>query len=184
MTRISPVTEDLAALRAYRLPDGRPMELFRACARNPAVLDDLRRATTTCLRDLGLPVRDREIVILRTLARSGAEAEWALHVALFAAEAGLSAAELAGLCGTGIGFPGRAERDLIELADVCHDRDGRVDEETWHRWRARRPDEELLALLTVAGQYRKVALLTNALGLAAPDGLPGFPSRAERLPAR
>jgi alkylhydroperoxidase family enzyme len=167
-----------ARLRHYRLPDGRSMDLFLAVAHHPAALDDLRRATTTCLRDLGLSVRDRELVILRTLARAGAEAEWALHVHLFADDAGLSPEDAAATCRPDHEGWEPRERDLIELADFCHDSAGAVPDDVWRRWQERWPIGELIALITVAGQYRKVALLTNALALPVPAGLPTFPATA------
>jgi 4-carboxymuconolactone decarboxylase len=167
-------------LRPYRLPDGRPMELFLAAAHHPAVLDDLRRATTACLRDLALPVRERELVILRTVARAGAEAEWSLHVHLFAAEAGLSETQVAATRAADWAGWSPSDREVIEFADLCYEADGRVTPQVWRGWQARWPVPVLLGLLTVAGQYRKVALLTNALGLAAPDGLPRFPTEDPR----
>ncbi|SFF94148.1 hypothetical protein SAMN05216574_1352 [Blastococcus tunisiensis] len=100
MSRIQPpdLDDDLQAeLTPYRLPDGRAMELFALLAHAPAALRDLRRATTTVLRDLDLPIRARELVVLRTLARADAAAEWALHVHLFG-----DAAQLAGLEPTAI----------------------------------------------------------------------------------
>jgi len=177
-----PVLDDetVRRLRPYHLADGRPMELFLAAAHHPAALDDLRRATTVCLRDLGLPPRERELVILRTTARAGAEPEWSLHVHLFAAEAGLGRQEVAATCAAR--WPGWSDddRELIGLADHCYDSDGHVPDQVWRRWRARWPMPVLWGLLTVAGQYRKVALLTNALGLTVPEGLPRFPTEETR----
>ncbi len=162
-------------LRPYHLSDGRPLALFVAAAQHPAVLDDLRRATTTVLRDLGLRVRDRELVILRTLARCGAEAEWSLHVHMFADEAGLGQADVAATCSADLAGWTKRDRQLLELADTCHDDHGLVGDGQWKRWQDTWSDAEIMALLTVAGQYRKVALLTNALGLSVPAGLPCFP---------
>ena len=42
-------------------------------------------------RRCALSLRHRELLILRTTARCGAEYEWGVHVQVFAAKAGLSA---------------------------------------------------------------------------------------------
>ena len=168
--------EQLAAVLApYRLPDGRPMELFGLLAHAPAALTDLRRATTACLRDLDLPVRAREVVVLRTLARAGADAEWALHVHLFAADAGLDATDLAALAGDPAGLPG-PERRLTALADACHAAAGRLPDPLWGELSADGwSTGQLVGFLVVAGQYRKVAVLVNALQVEVPAGLAGIP---------
>src|SRR3954471_23859887 len=84
------VEEDLSKL----MPKGmEPIALFRTLAKNPRVLRRVRRGG---LLDPGsITVRQREIVILRTTARAGAEYEWGVHAAFFGAAAGLGDAELA-----------------------------------------------------------------------------------------
>lgn len=171
----SPTREVLAR---YALPDGRPLALFEALAHSPAALTDLRRATAACVGHTTLPVRHREILVLRTVARAGAEAEWAVHVALFGAEAELSAADLDALASPAPPPPGRftaPERLLVALADALHDtRD--VDDALWAALAAHWNRRGLADLLLVATQYAKVALLGTALRIPVPDGLAGFPA--------
>src|SRR5262245_15400111 len=97
-SRISPaeppydpqVAEDFAKLMPPGMP---PIALFRVLAKNPRVLGRVRRGG---LLDPGsISVRQREIVILRTTARAGAEHEWGVHAAFFAGAAGLDPAALA-----------------------------------------------------------------------------------------
>lgn len=73
-----------------------------------------------------MPVRDREILILRVLALAGAETEWAVHVELFAHEAGLTSAELAALA-TGEDLLPPRERRLTALAEALH-HGGQIDD--------------------------------------------------------
>src|SRR6185369_10223865 len=62
-----------------------PLLLFRTVARNPRVL---QRMMAGGLLDRGsIPLRTRELMILRTCARCGAEYEWGVHVAEFGAKA-------------------------------------------------------------------------------------------------
>src|SRR4051812_41906570 len=64
-----------------------PLTLFRTMARNPRVLQRMFAGNLLDKGTIGL--REREILILRTCARCGAEYEWGVHVALFAKTAGL-----------------------------------------------------------------------------------------------
>ena len=58
-----------------------PLLLFRTVARNPRVL---QRLLAGGLLDKGsIPLRIRELMILRTCALCGAEYEWGVHVAAF-----------------------------------------------------------------------------------------------------
>jgi 4-carboxymuconolactone decarboxylase len=181
VSRLEPpdLDDDLRAeLTPYRLGDGRAMELFVLLAHAPAALRDLRRATTTALRDLDLPVRARELVVLRTLARAGASAEWALHVHLFADAAQLSGSELIAVATDPASLPA-SDRRLVLLADVCHDHAGVLPDGLWEElsldgWTT----GQLVGFLVVAGQYRKVAVLVNALQVPVPSGLQSLPQGA------
>ena len=68
-----------------------PIALFRTVAHNPRVLGRWRGGA---LLDKGsIALRQREIAILRTTARLGAEYEWGVHIAFFADKAELTEAE-------------------------------------------------------------------------------------------
>src|SRR5204863_2136404 len=61
-----------------------PLLLFRTVARNPRVL---QRMMAGSLLDRGsISLRSRELMILRTCARCGAEYEWGVHIATFGAK--------------------------------------------------------------------------------------------------
>ncbi len=78
--RVEPIDEP--SLDSYRLPDGRPLELFGMVAHSPAALADLKGATARVLSATELSPRFRELLILRILHNYGAVAEWQVHVAL------------------------------------------------------------------------------------------------------
>ncbi len=62
-----------------------PLLLFRTVARNPRVL---QRMMAGGLLDRGsISLRSRELMILRTCARCGAEYEWGVHIATFGVKA-------------------------------------------------------------------------------------------------
>src|SRR5689334_10556199 len=95
--RLAPVEPPYAAevaddLRRLMPPGHDPLLLFRVVAANPRVLGRLRRGGLLDPGSIGM--REREIVILRTTARLGSEYEWGVHVAHFAARAGLTAGHI------------------------------------------------------------------------------------------
>lgn len=166
--------ETAEQLSHHTLPDGRVLGLFEALAHSPAAFTDLRRATATCLAHTRIPLREREILILRTLALAGAEAEWAVHVALFAREAGLTPAELSTVA-SDRGALSAPDMLIVRLADALHhDRD--VDDDLWRELRDVYSPAHVVELLLICAQYAKVATLTKALRVPVPAGLPGFPT--------
>ena len=170
-------------LDPYRLPDGHPLPLFEALAHSRAALDDLRRATAACLGAPALDARTREIAVLRVCARAGAEPEWAVHVRMFAAEAGLGEAEIEATARPRDAFPWPARDALvIRLADEIHDA-STVSDDLWAALPREYTAQEIVELLLVVTQYHKVACLTNALGLRPPAGTPRMP-RPEHGAAR
>ncbi|MFF0148430.1 carboxymuconolactone decarboxylase family protein [Amycolatopsis sulphurea] len=172
----APLTvEQAETLRPYRLPGGTIIPLFAALAHSPGALGDLRRATKACLAETDLSVRHREIVILRVCALTGAEPEWAVHVALFAGQAGLGPAELAATLAPTTESRCWTPRETMLLGAVeqlCEHLT--IDDDLWQRLSAVWTSRQLVELLTVTAQYHKVAMLTNAFRLPVPEGLPRF----------
>ena len=154
-----------------------PLRLFTTLARDPRLFE---KFSSGSLLDRGhLTLRQREIVIDRTTALCAAEYEWGVHVAAFAAKTGLHAAQIHSLAH---GSPEDtcwpdADRDLLRLCDALH-RNCDVDDALWWALRARFAEEAMLELLLLAGFYRTVSYLTNALRLPLEDGAARFPDRA------
>jgi hypothetical protein len=72
------------------LAPGPPLNLFKLFARNPAMAEAMTGwGRYELSRSLSLSMRQRELVIDRVSARCGAEYEWGVHVAYFAAPVGL-----------------------------------------------------------------------------------------------
>src|SRR3954469_22445926 len=85
MPRIAPVDPpyppDMQAEFDKIMRGAPPLLLFRTVARNPRVL---QRMMAGGLLDRGsISLRARELMILRTCARCGAEYEWGVHVAAY-----------------------------------------------------------------------------------------------------
>jgi alkylhydroperoxidase family enzyme len=110
-------------------------------------------------------MREREIMINRTCARTGSEYEWGVHIAFFAKAVGLSDEEVAATTSKDGGkvFQGR-EALIVRLADELHDT-STIGDALWSDLKAAFSDEQILELILLAGFYHTVAYLTNGLGL-------------------
>lgn len=164
-----------ARFDALMPPGVAPLMLFRALARDERLF---QRFMGGGLLDKGhLALRQREIVIDRVTARCGSEYEWGVHVAFFAKRAGLDAAQQRSLVRGGAGDPCWSAEDalLIRFCDAlhaaCH-----IDEALWAELKAQFSDAAILELLLLAGFYRTVSYLTNALRLPLESYAARFPA--------
>src|ERR1700744_6366577 len=88
-----PYSPELGAMLEKWMPPGsgvEPLKLFRTIAKNDRVAERMRGLGGALLGPTGLPLRVRELLILRTTARCGSEYEWGVHVAGFASAVGRS----------------------------------------------------------------------------------------------
>jgi len=147
------------------MPPGMPpLTLFTTLARDTRLFGKFFSAG---LLDRGhLTLRQREIVIDRTTALCRSEYEWGVHVAIFAERAGLDRTQIDSLTtGSADGTCWTDEdRALIRMCDALH-RDCTIGDELWQDLKTYFSDEALLELLMLAGFYRTVSYLTNALRL-------------------
>src|SRR5271169_6066850 len=99
-----------------------PLMLFRVVASNARAWDKFRAGS---LLDRGpLSLREREIAIDRTCAKTGCEYEWGVHVATFAGPAGLTDEQVrATVLGKADAVCwSAAEQALIAAVDALHAR--------------------------------------------------------------
>jgi len=181
MNRIPPLDppydDGLAAALAAMMPPGvEPIRLFRTLARNPRVLSRIRGGN---LLDRGsITAREREIVILRTCARTGSEYEWGVHAAFFAGRVGLGERELVatvhGAADDACWTP--AEALLLRLADELHDT-AHVSDSLWSALGERYEDAQLVELLVLAGFYHAIAYVTNGARIELEEFGARFPER-------
>ncbi len=117
-----PYAPDIAAQFDRIMRGAPPLILF---ASSPATPAPGRNSVPAAMLDRGpLSLREREIVIDRTCARTGCEYEWGVHVATFAQAAHLTEEQLRA---TVTGLPMRhavspAEQALIAAVDALHER--------------------------------------------------------------
>lgn len=167
----SPPFEAEIAETMDRAMRGRPpLRLFTTLARDPRLA---KKFFAGGLLDKGhLSLRQREVVIDRTTALCRSEYEWGVHIAIYAAKAGLTEEQVRS---TVLGSADDAcwtddDRLLIRLCDALH-RHCDIDDTLWNDLRASFSEEAILELLLLAGFYRTVAYLTNGLRLPPePEG--------------
>ena len=177
--RISPAaspfaTEIQAAFDKIMPPGQPPLALFTTLARDPRLFS---KFFASSLLDRGhLTLRQRELVVNRTTALCKSEYEWGVHIAIFAAKAKFDEAQIASF------VRGQAtdecwsdeDRVLLRLCDSLH-AECNIDDELWQSLRAQFSEEAMLELLMLAGFYRTVSYLTNALRLPLEADAARFP---------
>lgn len=171
-----PETDDM--LKRWMPPGAtiEPLALFRTLAIHPDLMSRMRPLGSGILNHGEVPARDREIVLHRTCARAGAEYEWGVHAATFASAVGLSEDQVAGTAAPSADEASWApeDADLIRLADELHDTCA-VSDELWARLAERYTDRQLLELVIIAGWYRTIAYVTNAVRVPLESWAARFP---------
>jgi len=154
-----------------------PLRLFRTMAIHDQLTSRMRPQGAGILAHGQVEPRDREIVIHRTCARTGAEYEWGVHVVAYGRAVGLSDEQITA---TAIGTaddPAWSEHDalLVRLADELHDT-CTVSDELWAELAERYTEVQLLELLIIAGQYRLISYLVNAVAIEREPWAERFPA--------
>jgi alkylhydroperoxidase family enzyme len=171
----SPYAPEVAARFDKLMPPGvPPLALFRVLARD---LRLFQRFMGGGLLDKGnLTLRQREIVIDRVTAQCGSEYEWGVHIAFFAEWAGIDAAQQRSLARGGPDDACCSAEDalLVRFCDALHAACD-IDDALWASLRAQFSEAVMLELLLLAGFYRTVSYLTNALRLPPEPYAARFP---------
>jgi alkylhydroperoxidase family enzyme len=177
-TRIPPIdppfSPDIQAEFDKIMRGAPPLLLFRTVACNPRVL---QRWFAGSLLDKGsIPLRLRELMILRTTALCGAEYEWGVHVASFGAKAQWTEEQLES---TVRGHPhdpcwSEPEQCVMLLAEQLH-ASSAVTDEAWQRIASSFAADQLIELIALAGLYHMVSFMANAAGVQHEGFAPRFP---------
>ncbi len=184
--RIAPVsppyTPEMAHMLEKWMPPGSglaPLAIFRTLARHELLSERMRPLGAGLLGRGELPIRVRELLILRTCARCGAEYEWGVHVTAFAAAASLDEALVARTRLAPAAELANSETDddlVMRFADELHDH-GHVENSTWHGASRRFDDASLLEMLAVVGFYHLISFVVNGAQVAYEPWAARFPSQ-------
>lgn len=152
-----------------------PLNLFRTLVHNPGLTDGFAALGGHNLSRGTLPVRDRELMILRTTALCGCEYEWGVHARIFARAAQLTPDDLAATASNDAptAFQG-TDRLVIQLADQLH-RTGTATTDLMATIQRTWTNAQVLELLEVAGFYHLVSFVANGAAVAIEEWAARFP---------
>ena len=175
-----PYEPDTAALLAKWMPPGNdvePLRLFRTLAVHDELASRMRPLGAGILGHPRLESRERELLILRTCARAGAEYEWGVHAVAFGGPLGLTERQLAATVHGAADDAAWSAHDaqLIAAADALYDGDA-IPDELWAALARRLGDDQLLELVVVAGWYRLLACVINVAQVELEPWAPRFPA--------
>ena len=176
--RVAPVTPPYDADTAAALEVlGPPIGIFRVFARRPDRARGIAGWGKYYLsRRCALSLRHRELLILRTTARCGAEYEWGVHVQVFAAKAGLSAGQVRSVTSGGPDDPcwtEPADRAVLRTADAL-DRDSDLSDADWTSLVTHIGEEGAVDPLLISGWYHAISSVARATRLAPEPDAPLF----------
>lgn len=163
------------------MPPGSPLEplkLFRTLLVHDSLAARMRPLGAGILGHGLLEPRIRELMILRTCARCGAEYEWGVHATAFGDAVGLTPGEVAATAAATAEdpvFSHPRDRAVIRAADELHDTAGLSDE----AYAALEPHfgaAEILELVITAGWYHTIAFVISAAGVQNEPWAARFPA--------
>ena len=128
------------------------------------------------LSDCEMPIRDRELAILRIAWLSQAPFEWGAHVKI-GKRNGITSEEIERVI-EGSSAPGwsRQDRAIVRAMEELHF-DSMVTDDTWADLQEFYNDKKLIELMILAGQYKTVAYYQNSLRLPLPEANMGLLAR-------
>lgn len=180
------IAESLAKMMGRRT-DIEPLRLFRTLAQHFDLGDRIRPLGSGILTRGLLDPADRELVILRTCARTGCEYEWGVHAVLFAQPLAFTDAVVRATVTATPDDPVWTPRQalLVRVVDALHDT-GTVDDALWHELTAHWNQQQLIELLLVAGWYHLIAFVANGARVEVEPWAARFPmlpvDRSKALP--
>jgi alkylhydroperoxidase family enzyme len=178
--RIAPMTGYSDELRMLATPpEPFPQvvpDMLATIMHNPELLRRFTPMMRYFLVDSTLPLRDRELAILRNAWLMKAPYEWGEHVKI-ARDRGFTAADIERIT-KGANDPGWSdhERAVLRATEELH-HDVMISDETWGTLAKTFNEAQLVEFPLLLGQYRAVANLQNSLRMTLRKGFKGLSSR-------
>lgn len=163
-----------AAILSPRERNGNVLGVWSTCANAPALCNAWLEFTDYLLQESTLPIRDRELLILRIGYLNQGAYEWAAHRGL-ALAVGITEGELLDIA-EGSSASGWNDWDatLIRAAEELHE-NALITDTTWEALAARYTKRQMMETVFTVGQYNMVAMYLNSLGVQFEDGWIGPP---------
>lgn len=144
---------------------------FKVCLKSPAACRPWIQFTAAVGQTL--PVRDRELLILRTAWLCGNEYTFGIHTNA-AKRAGFSTDDITRVTqGPSAGWSAW-DAAVLQAADGLHAAQF-IDETTWKTLAGRYSEAQLLDAMFTVGQYTMISMMVRSAGFEQEAGTPGFP---------
>ena len=148
----------------------------------PEVSDTCRNYwayTIHFVNDYSIPLRDKELLILRTAWLSRGDYIWGRHN-LIGQGAGLTVAQIARVTeGPDADEWEDFDRALLRAADELHT-SRFISRPTWDALAERYTEEQLREVVLIVGNYTQLAMFQNTLGALLEPGVEGLPDETGR----
>lgn len=184
MARIEPLQPPFEGRRAEDLRqifgEREPFILFTAVASSERAWRKFRGGSM--LDGNLISIRERELVIDRTCARTHCEWEWGVHIMVFAKQAGLSEAEVAETLRVPLDSSKWSEKEaaLLRAVDALHDCSTLSDDE-FRDLAAHYSSDQILEIIQISGNYHTVSYLASGLALPLENGAARFSEYEAKL---
>ena len=163
-----------AAILVPRERSGEVLGVWSTCANAPSLCNAWLEFTDYLLRESSLPIRDRELLILRIGYLNQGAYEWAAHRGL-ALSVGINEEELKEITiGSSADSWSEWDSALLKAAEELHEA-ALVSEETWASLSRQYDKRQMMEVVFTVGQYNLVAMYLNSLGVQFEEGWIGFP---------
>jgi 4-carboxymuconolactone decarboxylase len=168
LSTLSPEDREMAERNKVH---GEVINIFRVLMQNPKLTRSWTRFAGYIMSRQSLPVRDRELLILRIGWLNQAPYEWEQHVRI-SKSAGLTDDEIDRVSkGPKAGWD-KHEAALIQAADDLYEKSV-VSDESWKQLSERYSIEQMMDAVFTIGQYNLVSWALNSFGVPLDDWLPG-----------
>ena len=176
LRNLEELTGEDAKIAAKNRIGGRDLNLFRILMHHPNLTRRWTVFAGHVLQKQTLPLRDRELLILRIGWLNQSEYEWAQHVEI-AKRAGFSDAEIEQVKSGPLAGWSTHEAALVQAADDLFERSV-VSDATWATLSAAYSTEQMMDMVFTIGQYNLVSWALNSFGVPLDDFLPGARGRS------
>jgi len=181
--RINPLTPPyrpgVETMLTKMMPPGfevEPLKLFRVLAHHIDLANRMRPLYAGILAHGLVEDAERELVILRTCARCGAEYEWGVHAASFGKLLNTPDAKIWATVTASAEDEIWTAREalLIRLADELHD-NATVSDALWNGLVLHWNEAQLIELLMIAGLYHTISFIVNGTSVSLESWGTRFP---------
>ena len=169
-----PWTDEQREILAPRERNGQVLGVWSTCAQAPKLCNAWLVFTDYLLQESTLPIRDRELLIMRIGWLNGGAYEWAAHSGLARSVGITNQDQIRILAGPGAQGWSGWDATLLKAADELH-QDALISDATWEALASRYDTRQLMELVFTVGQYNMVAMYLNSLGVQFEEGWEGFP---------